>query len=605
MLAGCLVSRDAWERFGSLTASFSLPLPAQVLDPAWQLHLQQALKQLTFRRKLRILPAAASSGSEFNLEVAWGLLRPGLFPELLTPPQVHEQRPFYQHTAVVRDAGTTAVQSGHAHLLPWLVQHGCPLDRRSTLAAAVQHCDLAGLQQVWELLGGITRPTDRLQWSPWYKIATAAGRSAAASTAKLSWLLSMAGEGPQGSEEEGYRRRLLAAAAAGAAASGNMTVLQWLQQQGMDLRSEHDESFRWLEGAAPWWAALTAALQQGHVAVADWLVDEAGCPLRQAGEQQQMSDAHTDVWRGAACNGSVEAMRWLLRRGVPVHAEALEAAAVAGGLKAVQFLHRECGLQLTEGVFRAAAGSRSMATATWLLQAGCPMSPDAYRRAALVGDVVMVRWLVQEAGCPLGQDTVLDCVKNWPRDRANSDLEQALRVLVGAGGLLPPPSATPCLDEAAARGDLPLLRYLHEELGWEFGRGTLAAAARGGCAAVLEWLVGAGCVAGESQGEAGEGHGKNDPYVSAGRGGDLATLSCLRHLGVPWGAGAYWGPVRGPVLRSGEVLMPVLRWLVEQGAPWYRRVVEQELCIARKEGIYNDSMAWFEARLAASQPAEG
>ncbi len=598
VFAGRLVSRDAWKRLGQLshyTARFSLPLPAQIRDPAWQPHLQQALQQLTFRQKLGILAAAASSGSEFNLEVAWGLLRPGLFPELLSPPQAPG---IYGCSNRNDDAGSASLRSGSSHLLPWLLQHRCPLDSQRMFVAAAEHCDLAGLQRVSELLGGISYPTDSSQWALWCKLTTAAGRSGVASVAKLSWLLSVAGEGPQEGEEEGHRQRLLTAAAAGAAASGDMDVLHWLQQQGMDLRTEHDESYLWLAGAAPWWVVLAAALQQGHVAVADWLVDEAGCPLPQAGEQEQLR-AHMEVWRGVALGGSVDAMRWLLRRGVPVEERAVQYAAGAGRLEAVQFLHGECGLELTATAFANAAGSGSMPTVSWLLHAGCPMDPAAYVGAAQAGDAGMMRWLAQEAGCPVGKDKPLACMCVWPRDRAcNGDSEQALRVLVEAGGLLPSPSPPLCLDTAAARGDLPLLRYLHEELGIRFGPGTLGLAAWGGSEALLEWMVGKGCVAGEGQ-------GASDPYAVAGQRGDLATLSCLRRLGVPWGAGPYWGPARGDRALQGRVPLPVLRWMVEQGASWDQEAVREGVRRAKEAGQFGDTVTWFEAQLADGAPAAG
>ncbi len=554
------------------------------------------MKQLTFRRKLGILAAAAGSGSEFNLEVAWGLLQPGLFPELLSPPQAPG---IYGDSDFRDDAGSAAIRSGHAHLLPWLVQHRCPLDARRTLVAAGEHCDLAGLQQVSELLGGISYPADSSQWALWCKLATAAGRSGVASTAKLSWLLSVAGEGLQGGEKEGHRQRLLAAAAAGAAASGNMTVLQWLQQQGMDLRTEHDESFLWLAGAAPWWVVLAAALQHGHLAVADWLVDVAGCPLPQEEEEPGLLDPHARVWDGAARGGSVEAIQWLLRRGVHVEEDAVRVAAGSGRLEAVQFLHRVCGLELTEVAFAVAAGSGSMPMMSWLLQAGCPMHPAAYANAAQAGDAGMTRWLAQEAGCPFGEGPPLDCMMLWPGDQSSSgDLEQALRVLVEAGGLLPPPSAPMSFDQAAARGYLPMLRCLHEECGLGFGPETLEAAAEGGCEAVLEWLVGAGCVAGEDQGE-------SDPYVWAGKVGDLATLNCLRRLGVPWGAGAYRGPAQGKWMQAGEMPLPVLRWLVEQGAPLDQEAVREDVRRAKEAGQFGDTVAWLEARLAGGAPAAG
>ncbi len=580
---GRFVCKAAWKRLSQLhhrTARFSLPLPQHFDGLAWQPHLQQAFKQLTFPRRMRIISVAASSGSEANLELAWGLLRPCLFPELLPKPHAPESADHYSLWFHGADAGTAAVRSGHAHLLLWLVLHGCPLDPYAALNAAAEHCDPAGLQQAWELLGG----NGYTGYKTLRALAKAAAKSAGDAAAKLSWLwrLTLAEEIPQDRQQQ-----LLLSAAEGAATSGNLPVLRWLWEQGLDLRAA---------GQGRGQGVLVVALQHGHVAVADWLVDEAGCPLPQ---QEQQAQERRHLWERAASGGSVEAMRWLLRRGVQVYRSAMECAARAGQLEAVQFLHGECSLELTEGDFAEAAGSRSVPTAAWLLQAGCPMSPGAYLYAAMAGDVGMVRWLAQEAGCPVGQDALVNCVRYWPMGQCSgADLEQALRVMVGAGCLLPPPSATPCMDAAAGHGDLPLLRYLHEELGVGFGPGVLAAAARVGCVAVVEWLVEAGCRAGEGQGEC-------NPYLEAGQCGDLATLSCLRRLGVPWGVGAYWGFGRGDRVGHGQVPLPVLRWMVEQGVPWREAAVQEELRVARERGEYIDTVAWFETRLAASPPAVG
>lgn len=80
---------------------------------------------------------------------------------------------------------------------------------------------------------------------------------------------------------------------------------------------------------------------------------------------------------------------------------------------------------------------------------------------------------------------------------------------------------------AAARGDLSVLRYLHEELGWELRGSVLQGAAEGGCVSVLEWLATRGCGGGKA-------HERDRGYLEAGAHGDLATLECLRRLGVPW-----------------------------------------------------------------------
>ncbi len=566
-LSGRFVSKSAWRHLiQQCTARLSLPMPRHALHADWQAFLQHALKPFSFIDKLKMLSVAASSGSEANLELAWGLLRPCLFPELLFEPA------FYRGGSRDIDAGAAAVRSGHPHLLPWLLRHQCPLDPLTTLEAVAGHCDLQRLQQAWEEVKGDS--IDSRGWDE--QLALAAGRSAMAPTAKLSWLL--------GVVDPSNLQPVLASAAEGAAASGSQAVLQWLLEQGLDLAGEPEPS----QLMRPWCSVLAAALQHGHVAVADWLVDKAGGRL----PKDEEWDLVMRVWTGAVGDPSGAAVRWLKHRGVPVHDEAAEYAAWSGQLGTVQFLHVECGLPLTPDVFAGAAGSRSVPTATWLPQAGCPMSPDAYRDAAREGDVDMVRWLATEAKCPWTDGTLDMVLERWPRgkDSGGGGLEQAARLLVDAG--CPPKLKSYRLEVVALQGyHLPLLRYLHEELGVQYRPGTLAEAAGGGCEAVLEWLVGAGCVAGGGLDE--------DPYLKAARRDDAATLSCLHRLGVPWNASVLQRAVEK------RVRLPVLRWLVEQGAPWDGEAVARAVREAGEVSGFGDAAAWLEARIAvAAQHAE-
>ncbi len=606
-LAGRLVRRDLGIRLSSnRTAHFRQPLPPAAGDAAWQPHLRQAFKHLTFKAKLRMLSAAAASGSEVNLELAWGLLRPCLHPELLQRTQGFGSPIFYKYRGDDPDPGTAAVRAGHAStVLPWLVHHNCPLDPNSTLAAGAEHCDLAGLRAAWQLLGYGSRAAqgDAAQADAHCVFSTAAGRSGGLqggnpAIAKLNWLWSVA----PAAMLHRHRPQLLAAAAVGAASSGSLPLLTWLQGQGLDLSSTRMcnillQTWRSMVGLGPPWAlALGAALRGGHVAVADWLVDEAGCPLPREEEQALIL-----VWLAAADGGHVESLRWLLHRGVPVYDGSARQAASAGRLEALRFLHTECGAELTEELFGYAAGSGSLPTAAWLLQAGCPMGPGVYLLAARAGDADMVVWLAQEARCPWDQGTIAAVLIHWPRtpwaarrglQRAVEALEEAgcppLRVALEAGS----DEVQQALDMAAMHGDLWLLRRLHGELGMGLGRRTLAAAAKGGCEAVLVWLVGAGCELGGARNE--RDVKKYDPYVRAGRRGDLGTLECLVRLGVGF------HPQLVLVAARSWVPLPVLRWLVERGAPWVQAAadaVEKVAFSAKVTGRYGDSVAWLEARL--------
>ncbi len=573
-LNGRLVSKDASRRL-SKHVTFALPLPPTVGDAAWQPHLQRAFRHLTYRARLQMLSGAAASGSELNLEVAWGLLQPFLFPGLR-----------YEYPVGKDDPGSAAVRSGHQHLLPWLLQHGCPVSPTCTLAVAAELCDLAGLQQAWGLLVDQLGP--RYDVNAHGQVARAARRpGGGVAIAKLSWLMEVMAEGLMDGRKQ---QQFLTGAAAGAAAVGDLSVLQWLVGLGLDLQ------YDWIvwsqmPNALAWWDVLAAALEHGHVAVADWLVDVAGCPL----PQQQDGQGLNELWKAAGRGGSMEAVRWLLRQGQQACETGLEAAAGAGWLEGVQFLHRECGLQLTERVFVAAVRRGSVPTATWLLQAGCPTAgphahAGAYHAAAAAGSAAMVLRLAREAKCPLGSNTLSAVISPWPVGaRCTADLEPTVRALVQQEGCPPGVSA----GTAASRGHVDLARWLHQELGAGFSDEVLSGAAVNGSQAGLEWLVERGCVV--------EDEWYPLLYLTAAMAGDLATLSCLRRLGVPW------DPDKMLLAASGSIPLPVLRWIVEQGVPCSEAVVRAAVALAidKDHPGWPEALAWFEGRLARGWSTDG
>ncbi len=478
-LNGRLVSKDICNWLYQphhRTVHFSLPLPSSASDAAWQPHLQRAYRQLTYDEKINTLALAASSGSEVNLEAAWGLVQPSVSLTGLAPT-----------TYRVTDPGAAAVRSGHLHLLPWLVQHGCVKRSEDVLAAVLEHCSLAEVQGVWELLGCSGEPYGGFSLDMQRTLAEAAARSADPGMAKLRWLMSKL----VNSMTHQHTPNVLEGAAAGAAASGNLPVLRCLcEQQGLELLLGQGEGLlRSHSSATVYGLALSRALEHDHVAVAEWLMDEAGCPLPLEQEQRREQEFW---WRAAGGGGSGEAVRWLLGRGVPVREGGLVSAAQAGKLETVRLLHEDHGAPLTEEVFAAAAHSRSVPTATWLLQAGCPVSSHAYLSAASAGDASMLRWLAREAGCPWDSGTISGVIALWPSAAGCTGhlLESVVRELVSAG--CPPGGGRDDADSvgwAARKGHLALVRYLHEEVGVAFAPKTLAWAAVCGCEPVLEWFV--------------------------------------------------------------------------------------------------------------------
>ncbi len=558
----------------------SLPLPPSALDAAWQPHVQRALHQLSERVKCELLPTAASSGSETNMELAWGLLRPSLFPELLPSHDTNADSSYYASFwggCMLKDPGQAAIAAGHAHLLPWLVRNRCPLYLEGVLGAAAAHLDLEGVHWAMQLLGGGPEPPGEQWICRW--MATAAARSGDAAIPKLAWLLSANEDDgmqeeqqkqkqPQSEWErrrrEEEQRRLLCEAALGAAEGGSLSVLQWLHGQRPDQQ---------VLDLDQWSEVLSAALRHGHLHVADWVVDQEGLPRMWQ-------------WRKLSCDacssGSMEPVRWLLRREVPVHGAAIEDAARAGNLEAVQLVCERFRTPLTVEVFCDAASSGSVPTATWLLQAGCPMGPRAYYIAAGKGSADMVVWLAREARCPWDDSTLAAVISRWPYF-SNGALLPAVRALVEAG--CPHGDGTEAGSStwhAAARGDLPLLRYLHEELGLGFGPGMMEAAAKGGCEALLEWLMGAGCKLGSGY-----------PYARAAAYGDLATLSCLHRLAVPFSDESWWREAD----KGGRTPLAACKWMVERGAQWCEEGAKK-LVESGRVHVDEESLSWYKARVA-------
>ncbi len=341
-LSGRFVCRDADDALSGpqhCTASLPQPLPPHAAPWAQQAG-QQHVRELPFRHKFHLLCAAARSGSEVNLEVAWVLLEPSVFPELLqNEPDEYNLHP---------DPGVAAVRAGRPHLLGWLLRR-CPrlVQPEEVLAAAALHRPLAELQQVWDTLrdhsisssgnnsssSNNNNSSDRSSssrgggsHSRGVRLTQAVLNAAAKShtpdaVAKLEWLL-LAGA-------DSCLLRLSTAVAA--ACSGDLGRLRWLRDLGCPFGK----------------AALCAALEEASLPVAQWLVDEGVCelPLR-AGESEEGSSWHTFLHAAARGTDGVVKLRWLQDQGAQSLtgvstrlAQDLTLLAVeAGRMEAVQYL---------------------------------------------------------------------------------------------------------------------------------------------------------------------------------------------------------------------------------------------------------------------------
>ncbi len=574
-LSGRLVSQDAATALGEpqhCTASLSQPLPPHAVP--WAIEAgQRHMRQLPFQHKLQLLSTAAISGSEVNLEVALALLQPSIFPELL-----HSADSAYTDTYV--NAAEAAVKSGNVRLLGWL-QRRCRALCSPALECAAHHCDLAGLQAVWAELqdnsaGGGHRHVLHQQ------VLDAAARSSAPdAVAKMEWLLATAGQG-------GGSCSLQGSTAVVAACSGDLGRLRWLHDGGCPMDS--------LE-------LLQCTLRHADLAVAQWLVDEAGFPLPERGSSYS---AWKPLLRAAAMSpDAVTKWQWLKGRGAPWLDRGefnllynLAVSAVEGGqVEVLQHLQSMPGLsggqsQELERAVMSGAQPVHVPMARYLHQQGRLFTHAAYASAMRAASVDMIRWLAREAGVFAGDMDMVDVyyvMEGWSEESAadSRDLLEAVQLMVEAG------CVSWDVDEvvgvAATRGDLALVQYMlqlrpHENYqpAWH----VFVLAAMGGCEALLEQLVE---LAGGALGQLPCG-GYGSPHMQAAAAGDRGTLDALRRLGVPWGA-------RDMVVQAVRrcVKVPVLRWLVEQGAPVGSKAdMEEALEQAAGRGwLTSEDAAWL------------
>ncbi len=539
-------------------ASLSQPLPPHSVPwaaEAAQLHV----RQLPFRHKLQLLCMAAASGSEVNLEVALTLLQPSIFPEMLQARSSVWAKGHYVHP----DADVSAAAAGHPHLLRWLVRR-CPglVRPDRVIRAAAMACDLAGLQEAWDALQGHPCSCGSSAGGrgagavlDQTVLSAAAASSTADAVAKMEWVLAAAG---------GEDCPLRSSTAEAAARSGDVVRLRWLRGRGCSVKDL---------------LVLLAALGHADLAVAQWLVDKAGCALP-ASNTGDLDRDHF-MWSpllhySVQSADGVAKFHWLRERGCPplLHSDDDSAllrlalvAAEAGMVEVVRYLHGEVGQgtlvhRHAERFGEAAAASDSIPMAQFLHQEGAVFSSRVFRMGrSRYGTVAMIRWLTGEAGVSVATN-LRTLIRDWPNGKAahRRDLLEAVQLLVGAGSSMWVADAhegAQAVHAAAKRGDLHLVRYLLHELphlGCRLDDKVLESAAEGGCEALLEWLVeqhSGCCLAGACS-----------PYMPAAVAGDRGTLTALRRLGVPWGEG--FG-VELAVRKGCPV--PVLRWLEAQRAP--------------------------------------
>ncbi len=629
-LGGRLSSKDAAQRFSEAhhrTARLSQPLPSHATTDTWCAEgAQAATKQLTFRQKLLLLIHSPASGCEANVEFMLQLMQRQLFPELLRTDHYRgilenmQQQQQQQAQGVLPDIGSTAVASGLAHLLPSLGQR-CPglLDPVRALEAAARHCDMAGLETAWRLLGErvpswlqrggtlLSRaqlPYEARAAAMWGRMmVAAAGSRTPDATAKLDWLL-------EKGRVWGFARLPVHPVEAwgAAAASGDVGRLRWLHQRGYAWGME----------------ALGQVVQHGSLGFVQRLEQEGGFLLPAVGDAYWASEGAVcaaargtadSAARGtadSAARGTADSaakLRWLAARGAGLgSAAAIDAAAAAAdsNLEAVQLLleHWRCaaaaesaaeqqpaargrGRPRGRGRGRAARGrgrgrgrgaapaaavaplpgsplciaaasSGDVPTVACLHQAGYPLTTSLFQSAFSKGNLPLVRWLL-EAGCPRGELKLVDALNTWPCDTPadSAQLGEAVQLLLDAGW----PKLTP--DDMHQYTVPACTRHPWTVWRVQPGVGFLNAVMRGGeigCEATMEALIGSGnydvYVSGYT----------DTWYADVARNGDKAMLACLKRLGR-----SVVGTTQAleQAVKKGAPL-PGLRWLAEEGASWYR-----------------------------------
>ncbi len=567
---------------------------AFVSDTRWswlQTGAEEAVRRLTFRRKLLLLSRAAASGCEANVELAWHLLQQHVFPEVL---QSNHSRILLQRGqspgGPAPDVGSIAVASGLAHLLPSLAQR-CPglLDPGATLEAAAKHCDLAGLQAAWEAVGqrlqqGCERdghaaqPSERLQ-GIWNGVLTAAaGSGTLDALAKLEWVMGMS----SGCTSD---PGALAQAYGAAAASGDLARVRWLRERGVGWGTP---------------GVLEAVVKHADLGSIQQLEEAEGGYLPPAHDE---SWSRESVVSAAATSrkGSAAKLRWLAGRGAVLGlGDAVARAAERGDLEAVQLLvehwrarHGAAAAPPPDDTLGLAIASGSVPTAAFLRQAGCSFGPSAFASASARGHLAMVRWLA-EAGCPVEWKKVIShTVYAWPRDLAadGERLLEALRVLAELGA--PVGDAAQLWSMAVFAGHP---WAVLQGLGPPCADSIFAAAA--GCEATLRAVV------------ATDGFKDHKRllqfswYCYAAANGDVSTLACLRRLGLRPGRG-----VIGVAVHEGAPLS-ALQWLIKHGAPWYRSDLTDRLSQlaaaypSPRDDERRDVEAWLRGRLACTFDSE-
>jgi hypothetical protein len=139
---------------------------------------------------------------------------------------------------------------------------------------------------------------------------------------------------------------------------GHVHVLDWLLENGKNLRNRHSRSY------------FLNAAEGGHVPVFQWLADHNRIP-----------EVPAEIYGRAAVRGHIEVLRWMKENGYPGIELVCVKGAEGGRLGVVKWGKEEGGLEVDEKVMRKALKGGCLETIEWLYeQVGRPES-QYYLRA--------------------------------------------------------------------------------------------------------------------------------------------------------------------------------------------------------------------------------
>ena len=165
------------------------------------------------------------------------------------------------------------------------------------------------------------------------------------------------------------------------AKNDNLNNLKWLLKNGLFLMDS---------------GIFNDAMENGSLDVLEWLSDH-GCPIKQRDPLLQLE------------NCSIETIKWLIEKGIQVYPSSVfEGAARNGCLDKMKWmLKKEKYSSKNPRYFPAAAEHGSLENLKWLLKNGCPID-DSYILAAAAsqGHFEVMKWLLKNK-CPINNSEIL------------------------------------------------------------------------------------------------------------------------------------------------------------------------------------------------------